>query len=205
MVDLMRRKSQLAAAALFYALLGSFAMSNAASGRILCERASCLLARDIDGIQLDMTVQEVAALMPNGLEPLGRGQFRAKGAGVEYDFGFSALGHLFRIDSSRTLGRFIPDRSFGDTLKGKLTSKFGKPQADGLPVGPAFWEFAEFYTDARGLQFSRDTESLSAVLGGGFDEPIKLNMKLMDFRILRRDLTILNAAPETEASGRIQF
>ncbi len=164
-----------------------------------------LLAHDINGFALDMTVQEVTTAAHRPLIPLGRGQYQVKVDGVDYDFGFSVLGHLFRIDSKQELGRFIPDGAFGATLTNQLSNKFGPPQTNQLPGGPAFWSFLEEYTDANGQKLNRETESLSAMLGGGYGQPVSLEMKLMDFRIVRRDLARANAAPRSRAQGDVKF
>ena len=165
---------------------------DSARADVLCDRASCLDARDVNGVRLDMTVAQVAALFPKGLEPLGRGQFQAVGPNRTYDFGFSALGHLYRIDSSLDLGYFIPDRSFELDLKQKLVAKYGTLEVGDLPSGVLYWDFAERYQAKDGMILTRATESLSAMLTGGFGMPMKLDLKLMDFRILRRDLEFAN-------------
>jgi hypothetical protein len=103
------------------------------------------------------------------------------------------------------LGRFIPDGAFGATLTNKLSEKFGPPQTNQLPGGPAFWTFLERYTDANGQRLNRETESLSVMLGGGYGQPVSLEMKLMDFRIMRRDVEKLNANPKARAQSGIKF
>jgi len=152
-----------------------------------------------------MTVQEVTAVAHRPLIPLGRGQYQVKMDGIDYDFGFSVLGHLFRIDSKQELGRFIPDRAFAATLTDKLSKKFGPPQTNQLPGGPALWSFLEEYTDAYGQRLNRGTESLSAMLDGGYGQPVSLEMKLMDFRIMRRDLDKANAGPKSRAEQGAKF
>ncbi len=171
----------------------------------LCEHVSCLGARDVNGIQLDMTLQQVTALAPNGLNSLGRGQYTATISGISYDLGFTPLGHLFRIDSHEPLGYFAPDRNFGLSLSNKLATKYGVPETNQLPDGPAFWDFAMPYTENSGTQHMVATESLSAVLTATYKGPVSLDMKLMDFRILRRDEALLNNAPQREAQSRVHF
>jgi hypothetical protein len=162
-------------------------------------------ARDVNGIQLDMTPQQVTALAPNGLDSLGRGQYTATISGISYDFGFTPLGHLFRIDSHEPLGYFAADRNFGLSLSNKLAAKYGAPETNQLPDGPAFWDFAMPYTENNGTRHMVGTESLSAVLTVTNKGPVSLDMKLMDFRILRRDNALLNSAPEREAQSRVHF
>jgi hypothetical protein len=168
------------------------------------EIAPHLLAQDINGFRLDMTVKQVASMSPNGLEPWGN-DFRASVGGVNYDFGFTPLGHLYRIDANQELGRFVPDRAFGLKLTAKLTAKFGTPHSNMLPDGPASWGYLERYLTNDGVQLNRQTESLSAMLGGGFGEPVALIIKLIDFRILHRDYTILNSGPNADAQQHLKF
>jgi hypothetical protein len=176
-----------------------------AAAQVICQRPSCLPARDINGIRLDMTVKEVAAFFPNGLEALGVGQFQARNGDTEYNFGFSPRGRLFRIDSTQELGSFVPDRTFGATITQRLSKKFGPPQHNQLPDGPAFWTFLEQYPANGDLILNRETESLSAMLSGGYGQPISLVLKLMDFRILRRDGAMVNAVPQNDAQKRVRF
>lgn len=82
-------------------LIAQFVATTAATAAILCQTQSCLLARDITNIYLDMTVQQVAALLPNGLKPIGYSQFEGSTRAVRYNFGVTLGGHLYRIYSSR--------------------------------------------------------------------------------------------------------
>lgn len=172
---------------------------------VLCEKPSCLAARDVNGISLGMTVADVAARLSTDLKPLGEGQFAAQAGNQTYDFGFSALGHLYRIDSHLDLGRFIPDRSFELSLAHQLAEKYGTPETGDVPSGVLWWTFAERYQLNNGTVVTRETESLSASLGGGFGQPVTLDIKLMDFRIMRRDIEDLNRKPEMAAQARVQF
>jgi hypothetical protein len=164
-----------------------------------------LRAHDINGYALDMTVSQVAAQAGTRLEPLGGGQFKVSSGAIEYDFGFTPLGRLYRIDSSQRLGEFAPDRSFGLVLARRLATKYGEPHQNALPGGPALWGYAESYVSADGMLLRRGTESLSAMMSGGFGMPITLDLKLMDFRILRRDEAAMNARPKSNAERAMTF
>lgn len=186
-------------------LTATVAVTSISDAHIMCDRSSCLLAQDINDIRLGMSVQEVAKLVPGGLEPLGYGQFEAKGKGLSYKFGFSPLGRLFQINSSQELGTFAPDYAFSVSLQRKLESKFGKPHAGALSSGAAFWEFAEHCMESNGVKLTCETESLSASLSGGLGDPISLEIVLRDFRILRGDAATLNIIPQAKAKDRVQF
>jgi hypothetical protein len=164
-----------------------------------------LLAHDINGYALDMTVSQVEAIAHRPLESLGGGQYRLSFRGQAYDFGFSALGRLFRIDYQEGLGNFIPDEAYGRSLGRKLTEKFGPPHSNELPTGPVSWRYLEPYRGIGGQILQRDTLSLSVWMVGGWRQPIVLNMKLMDFRIMRRDIALANAAPRSHAEQATKF
>ena len=164
-----------------------------------------LLAHDINGFALDMTVEQVQAHAHEPLEPLGGGQFKVVDEGVQYDFGFSVLGHLFRVDTDQNLGRFIPDATYARSLSEKMTAKFGPAVSDALPGGPMSWGFDEAYRGGNGLVLTQSTVSLSAMLVGGYGQPVTLHLKLMDFRILRRDVAKANAGPRDRAVEKTKF
>jgi hypothetical protein len=164
-----------------------------------------LAAHDINGFALGMSLKEVQEHAGHALQSLGRGDFSATVEGIDYDFGFSILGHLYRIDSKQPLGQFIPDAAFGRSLTEKLVAKYGQPHQNQLPDGPAFWEFLEPYQIGPGMTANRTTLSLSAMLMSGYNQAVTLNMKLMDFRIMRHDLAIANSGPRSKAEHATKF
>ncbi len=169
------------------------------------EHAQDLAAHDINGFRLDMTFKQVQELAGVPLSHLGGNDFDVTVKGIDYGFGFSVLGHLYRIDSKQPLGRFIPDATYGRMLTEKLTEKFGPPQTNQLPGGPAFWQFVEPYNAGNGVTANRITVSLSAMLMSGWNQPVALQLKLMDFRIMRRDVAIANTEPRSRAEKATQF
>lgn len=161
-------------------------------------------ARDLQGIRLDMTTSQVEQKAQARLIPLGRGDFKMEFNQTVFDLGFTPKGHLYRIDSDQTLGVFQPDRTFAADLTSKLTGKFGRPNSNGLPIGPICWGREEMVTDNYGTN-PREVESLSAMLLGGYGQPIRLVMKMMDFRLLWRDQAALNEEPRAKAGADAQF
>jgi hypothetical protein len=165
-------------------LVVSFFISSAGVGHA---QNNGLLAHDLNGFALDMTVAQIEALANKPLVPLDGGRYQADVDGIDYIFGFSALKHLYRIDSKQQLGNFVPNAAFADVLTGRLEKKFGPPQVNQLPAGPAFWRYTEDYADSNGHTASRETESLFVLLSGGKGEPVSVEMQLTDLRIQRRD------------------
>jgi hypothetical protein len=152
-----------------------------------------------------MSVKEVQEHAGHPLQSLGGGDFAVSVEGIDYGFGFSILGHLYRIDAKQPLGRFIPDATFGKRLTEKLAAKYGPPRENQLPNGPASWEFLEPYQIGPGLTANLTALSLSAMLMSGYNQPVSLNLKLMDFRIIRRDRAIANSNPESRAERATRF
>lgn len=146
-----------------------------------------LLAHDLSGFALDMTVDQVAAVAGKPLAPIAAGHYQVTIYGTDYDFGFTPLGHHYRIDSRQQLGLFTPDPAFAPTLTERLTKKFGQPLSNQLIAGPAMWMFEEPYTGPKGEKLTRETEILTVLVTGGKGEPVAVEMQLVAPRILRRD------------------
>lgn len=164
-----------------------------------------LLAYDINGFKLDMTLKQVRAVAGHRLFYLGGGQFKTSVKGVDYNFGFSILGHLFRINSRQNLGQFIPDAAYTETVTEQLSAKYGPPQTNQLPGGPADWQFVQPYSNPNGPVLNQITVELSAMLSGFGTEPKSFDMQLIDFRIVRRDLAKANAGPRSRAQESTSF
>lgn len=164
-----------------------------------------LLAHDINGFALDITLEQVREIAHQPLELIGQDQAKVTVDGIKYDFGFSSLGRLFRIDSDQNLGYFIPDQTYANTLATKMTAKFGPAKYNGLPNAPLAWGYVEPYRKPDGSIMTGDALSLSALLTGGYGQPITLHLKLMDFRIMRRDLAKFNALPRSRAEDNTKF
>ncbi|MGA2654036.1 MAG: hypothetical protein ABSF28_26240 [Terracidiphilus sp.] len=162
---------------------------------ILCSLFACtcigqqtgLLAHDLSGFTLDMTVDQVTAVAAKPLTQIAAGHYQVTVLGTDYDFGFTPLGHLYRIDSRQQLGLFTPDPAFAPTLSERLIKKFGQPLSNQLITGPAMWMFEEPYAGPKGEKLTRETESLTVLVTGGKDEPVTVEMQLVAPRILRRD------------------
>ncbi|WP_299009374.1 hypothetical protein [uncultured Caulobacter sp.] len=164
---------------------------------------SVLKARDIDGLQLGMTLQEASQRMR--LRSIGAGQFQGRNGNKEFDLGFTSLGHLYRIDYTQTLGRFAPDYQFGQQLAAKLTEKYGPPHENSLPGGAASWRgYAKVRMDS-GQILPREVESLSEYLGGGPNGEVQVNMKLMDFSVMWKDQAAQNKGPRNDGAGKLDF
>jgi hypothetical protein len=146
-----------------------------------------LLAHDLSGFALDMTVSQVAAVAGKPLTAFGAGHYQVTIDTIDYDFGFSAQGHLYRIDSLQQMGIFVPDSVFASTLIARLMQKFGPPQTNQLPSGPAIWMYQETYTGPKGEKLSRETESLTVLLAGEKGQPVSVEIQLIAPRIQRRD------------------
>ncbi len=146
-----------------------------------------LLAHDLSGFALDMTVDQVTAVAGKPLAQVAAGHYQVGIYGTDYDFGFTPLGHLYRIDSRQQLGMFTPDPAFAPTLTDRLIKKFGQPLSNQLIAGPAVWMFEEPYVGPKGEKLSREVESLTVLVTGGKGDPVAVEMQLVAPWILRRD------------------
>ena len=163
-----------------------------ASGRA---QSPGLLARSINNFSLDMTIDQVKAAAGTPLTPLPGGHYKGTIEGIDYNFTFSAQGHLYCIASRQQIAVFTPDDAFAAVLTERLVAKYGPPAANKLPAGPAFWKFEESVPGANGPAATRETESLLVMLAGGGSQAVAVEMQLQDLRIQRRDAA---TAPRNE-------
>ena len=182
-----------------FIVLGLIAIASA----VQAQKLNDLKAHDINGYALDMTVDQVQQVAKQSLENKGQGQYKLTIDGINYDFEFTVLGHLWRIESNQVLGRFIPDHDFAQVMSKKLSDKYGSTTAS-LTHGPMNWNFEETYFDGA-LRLERVALSLDVLLTGGYGEPIGLDMTLMDARIERRDIAKANADPKSKAESSVKF
>jgi hypothetical protein len=161
---------------------------------------SATVARDINGYHLGMPIAEARKLAD--LEYIGGDQFEATAEGFQYNFGVTPTGRIYRIQSSQSLGRFSVDRTFLQTLKQKLSAKYGPPLSDYADVFR--WEIIEDVTMPDGNRGPFRTMWMTAMIGGQ-ETDRTLDITLIDFRILWTDQASVNRAPRAEAEDRIAF
>jgi hypothetical protein len=128
------------------------------------------------------------------LNPIGFNGYKAVVDGVQYDFEFTSMGRLYEIESSRPLGRFSTNDEFYRSISAKLTAKYGPTR-----------NFFEQWSPQPGEVLLRETQRASALIGGNLYGPRSLDIQLVDFRILRRDLAASNAGPQAKAEAAAKF
>lgn len=161
---------------------------------------SATIARDVNGFHLGMPLTEAQRLAK--LEFIGGDQFEATVEDVRYNFGVTSEGRIYRVQSSQSLGQFRVDRSFLETLKHKLSSKYGPPISQS---GEVFhWELIENVTTADGKTVPFRTMWMTALVGG-FESNRTLDITIIDFRILWADEARANRAPRTTAEDSLKF
>lgn len=161
---------------------------------------SATVARDVNGFRLGMPIAEARKLAE--LEYIGGDQFEATADGFQYNFGVTPAGRIYRVQSSQRLGRFSVDRTFVQTLKQKLSAKYGPPISDYADVFT--WELIENVTMADGFTGPFRTMWMTAMVGGQ-ETDRTLDITLIDLRVLWEDQITLNRAPRAAAEGRIEF
>lgn len=127
---------KLAAAALALSAVTLPALANGPSESSV---HSATVARDVNGFRLGMPLEEARKLAE--LEYIGGDQFEATGEGFQYNFGVTPKGRIYRVQSSQSLGQFSLDRTFLQTLKLKLSAKYGPPISEHADVFG--WEVIE--------------------------------------------------------------
>jgi hypothetical protein len=161
---------------------------------------SATVARDINGYHLGMPIAEARKLAD--IEYIGGDQFKATADGFQYNFGVTPTGRIYRIQSSQSFGRFSVDRTFVQSLRQKLSAKYGPPISDYADVFS--WEIIENVTMPDGNKEPFRTMWMTAMISGQ-ETDRSLDFTLIDFRILWADQASVNRTPRAEAEDRIAF
>ena len=147
-----------------------------------------------------MTVAEAREISP--MTFIGGDQFETVADGIEYNFGVTPVGRIYRVQSTQRLGQFQVDRSFLETLRSQLSAKYGEPDS---AIGDTFhWELIEPVTHRDGQRLQFRTMWMSAYIGHQ-DRDASLEMTLIDFRILWHDQDTAGLPNRQEAESRIRF
>lgn len=163
---------------------------------------SATRARDVNGFALGTTVSEIRTRMQ--LTHVDGEVFRGNSNGVNYEFGVTPLGRVYRIESSQPLGRFNLDLTFTRNLTAKLERKYGPPESNQLPTGPISWSLIEPVTHSDGTVLPFRTMTVDASFSDDFGMH-SLEIRMQDYRVLWADSERLNAKPRDEAIGKITF
>lgn len=160
---------------------------------------SATKARDIGGFALGMSIREANKLSP--LEDIGNNGYRTTRDGIDYDFGVTPLGRIYRVQSSQRLGRFEIDATFLGSLSAKLAAKYG-PTSDAT-TETFDWQLIEPIKRTNGAILPFKTNWASAYVSASYFDGVTLEMKMIDFRILWQDDAKLNRKPRDRATGAI--
>jgi len=196
---MMLRKTLIAAVAALATAWTAGAQDSASESRV---PRSATIARDINGFQLGADIEEVRAR--TAVTHIAGETYSAFADGIEYEFGLTPLGRVFRIRSVQPLGRFHPDAEFANSLAERLTRKYGTPSTNQLPDGPAFWSLVEPIERPDGQTVPFQTMSVSAMLIEA-EGQMALELFMLDFRVLWADQQAINAAPSQAAQDRTRF
>ena len=154
---------------------------------------SATKARDIGGFVLGMNIREAAKQSP--VTAIGNDDYQTVRDGIEFDFGVTPLGRIYRVDSSQRLGRFVPDAIFVRNFTARLVSKYGPP--GNMSAENFHWSLIEKVRDRDGAARPFETNWASAYFDDGPD--VTVHIKLIDFRILWQDEAKLNRTPRDKA------
>lgn len=163
---------------------------------------SATRARDVNGVALGMSLADIQKRMP--LTHVDGEVFTGKLDGIDYEFGITPLGRVYRIESSQPLGRFNPDRAFTLSLSAKLQQKYGPPRENGLPEGVMSWWLTEPITHSDGQTLPFTTMTVDASLSDDWGTQ-SLKIRMQDYRVLWTDAQRLNSPHRDQAIGRVAF
>jgi hypothetical protein len=163
--------------------------------------ASATKARDISGFELGEPVRE--AVKRTSVEFVQGELVETTLNDIEYDFGVCPSGRIYRIQSSQTLGSFIPDQQFISQLQAQLFEKYGptNPSSSGIWG----WDLVEPVRYFEGDVHAFKTNWFSVMLSGGYGAPVTIDMTMIDFRICWEDRAKLNRAPREAATKGVRF
>ncbi len=183
-------------------LLGaSLSMPMAAIAQGISMQKSATLARDVNGFHLGMTIEEARYFSPiihNGGE-----YYKTTKDEIEYHFGVTPKGRIYRIESTQKLGYFTVDQQFLTTLKRQLTEKYGPPS---LVAGTVFWwSLIEPVSDKFGENTRINTMLATASITGVDTDNHDLEIFMLDRRILWSDELFINKGQRESAENKIQF
>lgn len=137
------------------------------------------------------------------LEPIGGDQFEARSGGVNYNFGVTPLGRIYRVQSSQRLGLFAIDGAFLKNWRSRLITKYGRPIE---AAGDSFtWELIEPVNNILGQMLPFRTNWFSAYVSSGHRDTVSVEMTMIDFRILWADQVDVNRAPRQAAESAVRF
>jgi hypothetical protein len=163
--------------------------------------ASATKARDINGFELGMPIQEAVKRVT---VTFTQGELVESTLNdIEYDFGVCPSGRIYRIESSQPLGNFIPDEDFSQKLHTQLIEKYG--QTDTGNPDNLSWELIEDVRYSDGAVRKFKTNWMSVLVSGGYGSPVSFNMKMLDFRICWEDKRQMNKKPREEANDKVVF
>ena len=162
---------------------------------------SATLSREINGISLGMHIDEVKKAAK--IEHVAFETYRFDFRGTHYEVGLAPSGRIFRIATTRNLGRFVPDRPFVQRLTGTLSGKYGTPNSNSLPGGVATWELGT-QSVPKGQPAGGNVNRLAVSLTSE-DDQVALTMFFIDFRLVWQDQAAMNCDPARAAENRISF
>jgi len=163
--------------------------------------ASATKARDINGFELGMHLREARKLAP--VQLVGGSQFEATKDGISYNFEVTPAGRLYRISSTQLLGRFQVDAPFLQTLRAKLTVKYGPPQPG--RTDPFSWSLIQPIRQMNGSLLPFTTNWFSVQTSGNGTDGVELSMTMIDFRLLWADQQAANRLPRSKAENSVRF
>jgi hypothetical protein len=187
---------------IFLGLMASPASAACQNGNNFPIEKSATIVRDVNGFELGMSYAEISKI--SKLEYLGGHTYETVHGGINYVFGLTELGRIFRIESSQNLGSFDPDEEFYNAVALRLMTKYGKTTRGLTASAPLGWGIVEkvsntvsgirnFATNHAGASVTPTTEG------------VVLNIFMLDHRIVWQDQYKLNCEPTRKGEAKVKF
>lgn len=162
--------------------------------------ASATKARAIQGFSLGMPIHEAAKRFT--VTYTQGNQIQGKLGDIELTFEVCPSGAIYFVESIQPLGHFIVDKKFLDSLDAKLFAKYGS--AHGTPDNLS-WSLSEPVRYTTGEIRAFTTNWMTALVTEYADEPVSLDLKMLDFRICWAEYQRANQKPRDEASRAVKL
>jgi len=163
---------------------------------------SATKVRDIGGFKLGVHLREINRISP--VSHLAFDTYKTTRNDIEYEFSVTPLGRVYAIESNQELGQFTESIKFAKTFIAKLTTKYGEPTRNQPGIATANWDLFQNVESSQGIVVNTSVNWMAASLMLG-ESGKKLNIHMVDYRLLRQDKQRLNCKPAKQAQDKITF
>lgn len=159
-------------------------------------------ARDIGGFQIGADIRDIHKISP--VTHWAFDTYKTNRDGIEYEFDVTPLGRVYAIESNQPLGQFEESQAFAEIFIAKLANKYGQPTLASPDISSAQWDLFQNVKGPSGVAINQSVNWMLASLLDG-EAGKKLQIRMIDFRLLWQDQHKLNCEPAQKAQDKIAF